>query len=307
MMPLPQMGATPAPMAAPMPPPQPPTAEQMSLLEQPSWEQVEALLKDSVHRNFRIDIETDSIIASSLESDMSGLKDVLTGVGQFITSAEPLVQSGMLPIDAAKEIVMTIIRRARMGRAVEDAFDKMKPPAPPTDPKAGQAQADQAKMQAQAQIDSQKIQMQAQVDSQAEANRQQFEQQRMAQEQQSQQHQAQLDAQVEQSKQASQAQENMHQNQLEAQREQQAAHNNAVLAQMKIDSDRQLEVMRQQMEVMIAQMNNANRIEVAEVTKSTQLEKAQMTAANLASQDSDDKAIPDGNPTPQPGASDATV
>lgn len=303
MMSLPQMGAPPAPM----PPPQPPTAEQMSLLEQPSWEQVETLLKDSVHRNFRIDIETDSIIASSLESDMSGLKDVLTGVGQFITSAEPLVQSGMLPIDAAKEIVMTIIRRARMGRAVEDAFDKMKPPAPPTDPKAGQAQADQAKMQAQAQIDSQKIQMQAQVDSQAEANRQQFEQQRMAQEQQNQQHQAQLDAQVEQSKQASQAQENMHQNQLEAQREQQAAHNNAVLAQMKIDSDRQLEVMRQQMEVMIAQMNNANRIEVAEVTKSTQLEKAQMTAANLASQDSDDKAIPDSNPTPQPGASDAAV
>jgi hypothetical protein len=278
--------------------PQEPAQDQMALLDKPSWEQVEALLKDNAHRNFRIDIETDSTIASSLDADMAGLTEVLGGIAKFIEGAEPLVQSGMLPIEAAKEIVMTITRRARMGMAVEDALDKMRAPAPATDPNADKAQAEQAKIQAQSQSDQMNMKMQAQIDAQAEAGRQQFEQQKLAMEAQARQHQADLDAQVENNKQQAQAMQNAHQNQLEAEREQQRAHNEAVLGQMKIASDDAREESRQQFALLIAELNNANKIEVAEVTAGNELDLAQMQAANEASENAKDRAIAAAAPEP---------
>lgn len=281
------------PMAPMQVPPEPPQ-EQMALLEKPSWEQVEALLRDNVHRNFRIDIETDSTIASSLDADMAGLKEVLTGIAQFVESAQPLVQSGMLPLAAAKEIVMTITRRARMGRAVEDALDKMQQPTAPTDPNAGKAQAEQVKAQAQAQLQQQ----QQQHEQQMEAGRQQAEQQKIAAEAQREQQQAQLDAQVEQSKQQAQAMQNAHQNQLEAEREQQRMHNEAALQQQQIASERAIEEMRQQFQLLLQQMKDANAIEVAEVKAGNALDLAQMQAANEASENDKDRKIADAAPDP---------
>lgn len=282
------------PPAAPMQAPQEPDQEQLALMDKPSWEQVDKLLKDSAHRNFRIDIETDSTIASSLDADMAGLTEVLGGVSKFLEGAMPLVQSGMLPLDAAKEIVMTITRRARMGMAVEDSLDKMKAPTPAADPNAGKAQAEQTKAQAA----QQQMQMQAQIDQQAEQGRQQFEQQKLAMQAQAQQHQAELDAQVENNKQQAQAAQNAHQNQLESEREQQRMHNEAILSQMKIAADDAREESRQQFALLIAQLNNANKIEVAEIAADTELNLAQMQAANEASENDKDRAIAESAPEP---------
>lgn len=286
------------PVAAPMQAPQEPAQDQMELMDKPSWEQVEALLKDNAHRNFRIDIETDSTIASSLDADMAGLTEVLGGIAKFIEGAQPLVQSGMLPIEAAKEIVMTITRRARMGMAVEDALDKMKAPTPAADPNAGKAQAEQAKIQAQHQSDTAQMQMKAQLDAQVEQGRQQFEQQKLAAQAQAAQHQAQLDAQVEQSKQQAQAMQNAHQNQLEAEREQQRTQNEAMLQQQADANAKMLEESRQQFALLIAQLNNANKIEVAEVAAGAAMDRAQMEAANEASENDKDRAIAEAAPAP---------
>lgn len=275
-----------------MPPPQPPTPEQMSMMSKPSWEQVMELLRDNAHRNFRIDIETDSTIASSLESDMTGLKEVLTGVSQFMQAAEPLMISGVLPMEAAKEIVMTITRRARMGMAVEDALDKMQAPQPQADPEAGKAQAEQQKMQMQASLDQQAAQQKSQHDQQMLAMEQQAAQYQANLEQQNIKYQANLDAQVEQSKQQAQAAQNAHQNALESQREQQRMQNEQMLEQMRADREADKEERDRQFELLITQMNNANKIEVAEVSKDTQLELAQMQAANEASQNALDRAMP---------------
>lgn len=219
MNPMMAMGGAPQgmPQGAPMqPPPQPPTPDQMALLDKPSWEEVIGLLKDNVHRSYRIDIETDSTIAASLESDMVGLAQVLKAVGTWMAEAGPMVQSGMLPVDAAKEIAMTITRRARMGTAVEDALDKMQAPKPQTDPKIG---IEQAKAQAAAQA----AQMQAQMDERAKQSDMQLEQQRMAMEAQAEEQRQQREMIVEQHKQDAQAKDSAYQHQLETQRDQMQA------------------------------------------------------------------------------------
>ena len=126
----------------------------------PTWEDVIGMMRSPAMRQFRTDVETDSMISGTLEADMGGLAEILEAIIRFMEGIAPIVQSGALPVDAAKEIVMAVIRRARLGSAVEDAFDKMQAPkAPPAhqDPKLlqiqAQAQTDNAQMQLQAHTD----------------------------------------------------------------------------------------------------------------------------------------------------------
>jgi flagellar biosynthesis GTPase FlhF len=269
--------------AMPMQPPQPPTKEQMSLLDKPSWEEVMRLLRDKVHRGYRIDIETDSTIAGSLESDMEGLSQVLQGIGAFMREASPLVQSGALPLDAAKEIMMTITRRARMGMAVEDALDKMQPPKPPPDPALqvaqAKAQAEAQKSQMEAQLEQQKMQVQAQMDERERQQNLQIEQQRMMMEAEFEKQRQQNEMAVEQHKQEVQARQIEHQNQLEAQRAMMQSENETRLEQFKIAHDERMKSAEQQLQLILAQMNNATKIEVAEIGKLGGLLDEQQTAA----------------------------
>jgi hypothetical protein len=144
-----------------MPPPPPPP--DLALLKVPSWDEILQLMRSASMRRFKIDVETDSTVAGTLNSDMAGLSQVLSAIGEVMPKLAELVQSGALPLDAAKELIMTIIRRARMGMAVEDAFDKMQAPKPPPDPNAAKAQADVQKSQADAAAKVQVAQASAQA------------------------------------------------------------------------------------------------------------------------------------------------
>jgi hypothetical protein len=142
----------------------------------PSWEEIMQVLRDDKQRTFKVDIETDSTVAASVESDMAGLRDVLTALSQTIQGFGPAVQQGAFPVDALKEILLTITRRAKMGNAVEDAIDKIKQPPPPPQeqqPQDNSLQVEQLKQQGdmqKAQIDAQtgmqKEQLKAQTDAQ---------------------------------------------------------------------------------------------------------------------------------------------
>lgn len=155
------------------PPPAPPP-ELLQALQLPTWEDIIGLMRSPALRQFRVDVETDSMIAATLESDMSGLAEVLKGVTELLTGLAPLVQTGALPAEAGKELVMAVIRRARLGSVVEDAFDKMTAPKPPSQPQNTDLQEAQVAAQAQQQI----AQVEAQGRQQLEAMRQQGETQR---------------------------------------------------------------------------------------------------------------------------------
>lgn len=126
------------------PPPQPP---QQPTPPPYTWESLQKVMKDDCQRTYKIDVETDSTTASTVAEDMKGLTELLSGIVAFVQGVAPAVQMGALPMEAAKEIMMTICRRSKMGSAVEDALDKMKEPQAPQDPNAAAAAAEQAKQQ----------------------------------------------------------------------------------------------------------------------------------------------------------------
>jgi hypothetical protein len=259
------------------PPPKPLTPDQQDLMGKPSWEQVMVMLKDKAHRNYHIDIETDSTIASSIESDMQGMQATLKALNDTIQGMSPLVQEGVLSIDVVKEVALTVSRRARMGLAFEDALEKMQQPKPQPNP-------EMMKIQATAQTAQQQMQMKAQLDQKIEESRQQFEQAKLQMQAQQEAQKAQLDAQVAQSAQQSQAQQAMQQNQLEAQRELLKTQHEAQLRQLEIDSEERQKQAELDFNRWKAELENTTKIAVAEISAKTSIKTAAMSA-NAANED----------------------
>jgi hypothetical protein len=120
-----QMAAMQQPAAPGAPPPPPPEIpkEMLELLEKPTWEECIQLLRDDKQRSFRVDIETDSTISGDYVADQKAITELLQGVSSFIADAGPAVAAGYLPIEAAKAMIMSAVRRFKLGREVEDALD----------------------------------------------------------------------------------------------------------------------------------------------------------------------------------------
>ena len=104
-----QMTGQPAPQIPP---------EMQAMMEKPSWEELMQVLKSDQLRQYRIDVETDSTVAETLDRDMAGMNEVLTALGAIMAS----VQTGTPP-DVAKEAALAIVRRARLGGSLEDAIE----------------------------------------------------------------------------------------------------------------------------------------------------------------------------------------
>lgn len=159
---------------------QPPPKEALAIVAKPSWDEVMQLLRSDQMRQYRVDIETDSTVADTINQDMRGFSEGVDAIGRVIAGSQQAVMSGMLPIDAVKEIALAFSRRARMGSSLEDALEKIQPPAPPQQEQAPpdnslqvaqiEAQTKQAIAQAQEQG---KLQI-AQMREQAETQRQQM-------------------------------------------------------------------------------------------------------------------------------------
>ena len=152
--PAPQPGSPPGMPQPPQPPAPPPASQEM--MSKPSMEEVFGFLRDNAHRQFRIDIETDSTIGAIIQQDQKNITELLTGMTAFMQGVAPAVQSGALPMGAAKAIMLAAVRRFKMGSEVEDELDKI-PDVLPTPPGNGAAEAEKMK----AQIDAEKAQMQA--------------------------------------------------------------------------------------------------------------------------------------------------
>ena len=255
-------------------PPPPPDLGPMPI----SWEKVIEAMHDDAMRTYRVDIETDSTLSATQDSDMAGLREVLTALGQMLAAFGPAVQSGDMPVDVLKEMMLAVVRRAKMGSAVEDAIEKIQQPQPKPDPEAGKAQA-------QMQLDQAKMQMTGQVEQMKAQLADQQHQRELAANSQAEQLSAQLSAQVEAHKQQVQAQQNEHQNQLEAQRSAMQSQQDAALEQMRIASDERMAAIEHSQAVLIAQMNNAAKVEVAEIAAGTALQTAQITAAKQGTED----------------------
>lgn len=114
--------------------PLPPQLQQQ--LGVPVWGAVLKVLKDDAERAFRIDIETNSTIQPEAAEDQEGITQLLTAFGQTMQSIGPLVIQGVLPFQAAQNLLLFISRRFRFGDQIEDEIKAMQPPKPQDDGKA---------------------------------------------------------------------------------------------------------------------------------------------------------------------------
>ena len=152
------------------PPPPPPDPKKLALMSQPSWDEVMALLQDEPARGFRIDIETDSTVASDEQQEQESRMAFADTVGKLMEGAMQVVKEVPQLAPAMAETVMMVLRSFKVGRSTESAFqramDKLSAmgdqPAPPKpDPEQikaqGAIQLQQAKLQGDMQLQQAKV------------------------------------------------------------------------------------------------------------------------------------------------------
>jgi len=110
----------------------------------PSWDEVIGLLKDHYWRSYRLDMETNSTLDVEATEDKQQVAEFMNAYSQLLNGLFPMVEKGILPFDAAKSMMLAIVKRYRFGRDVEDQLKAMSQPKPKADPK--QIQAEQKKM-----------------------------------------------------------------------------------------------------------------------------------------------------------------
>jgi hypothetical protein len=148
---------------------QPIPSQLQEVLDKPTWNECIQVLRDDKQRSYRVDIETDSTISGDQAMDQKSVTELLQGISTFISNAGPAVAAGYLPLEAAKSMLMSAVRRFRMGREVEDALDMIGEDEPGAPGGGGgdaqQAAAQQAQQQEQAAA-AQEAQMKMQMEQQ---------------------------------------------------------------------------------------------------------------------------------------------
>lgn len=112
-----------------------PDPKAVAMAQSPSWAEIIGLLKDDTQRNYRIDIETNSTVDVEATEDQKNIAEVMNAISQFLHGMAPLIESGVMPFEAAQAMLLGIVRRYRFGSEVEDEIKAMKPPQPKEDPK----------------------------------------------------------------------------------------------------------------------------------------------------------------------------
>lgn len=215
-------------------------AMQLSPQDQQLVPQAIALLRNEAAKNFRIEVTSDSMIYQDEQQEKADRVAFLAAVGQFMQSALPAAQASPELTPMLCEMLKFGVTAFKAGKQLEGIIDQTaddlrkqyemtkgqpKPPAPEIQKIQMQAQMEQAKMQSQIQLEQAKLQAQMEL---------------------------------EKAKQEYQAQENQLKFQLEEQRNMMDREMEMKVAQMKMMTERNTQVL-------LAHINNGAKIEVARI------------------------------------------
>jgi hypothetical protein len=215
-------------------------AMQLSPQDQQYIPQAIALLRDEASKNFRIEVTSDSMIYQDEQQEKADRTAFLAAVGQFVSMALPTAQAAPEMTPMLLEMLKFGVTAFKAGKQLEGIIDQtaddMKKQYEAT---KGQPKPPPVEMQ-KAQMDSQSKMQQLQMTAQLE--------------------QAKLQGQMEleKAKQEYQAQENQLKFQLEEQRNRMDREMEMKVAQMKMMTERNTQVL-------LAHINNGAKIEVARI------------------------------------------
>jgi hypothetical protein len=244
-------------------------AMQLSEQDQALIPQALDLLKNEPAKNFRIEVTSDSMIYQDEQQEKADRVEFLTAVSSFMQTALPVATTSPELTPLLMEMLKFGVTAFKAGKGMEGLIDETadkfrqqakaaegqpKPPTPEMQKLQMQSQMEQAKMQAQSQAKQAEMQMQMQL-----------EQQKM-----------QMQMELEKAKQEYQAQENQLKFQLEEQRNRMDREMEMKVAQMKMNTERNTQVL-------LAHINNGAKIEVARIgSDESSGEQAYMTEMDMA-------------------------
>jgi hypothetical protein len=216
-------------------------AMQLSPQDQQLIPQALMLLKDEPAKNFRIEVTTDSMIYQDEQQEKQDRMEFLASVSSFLSQALPAAQATPELTPMLVEMLKFGVTAFKAGKGLEGLIDET---------------ADKFRQQAKAQEgqpkpptpEMQKLQMQAQMEQQKMQSQMQLEQQKM-----------QMQIEFERAKQEYQAQENQLKFQLEEQRNTMDREMEMKLAQMKMNTERNTQLL-------LAYVNNGAKVEVAQIS-----------------------------------------
>ena len=226
-------------------------AMQLSPQDQQLIPQALQLLKNEPAKNFRIEVTSDSMIYQDEQQEKQDRMEFLQAMGGFLSQALPAANASPELTPMLIEMLKFGVTAFKAGKGLEGLIDETadkfrqqqaqmegqpKPPSPEMQKLQMQGQMEQAKMQAQSQAKQAEMQMQMQL-----------EQQKM-----------QMQMELEKAKQEYQAQENQLKFQLEEQRNMMDREMEIKVAQMKMNTERNTQVL-------LAHINNGAKIEVARI------------------------------------------
>lgn len=111
--------------------PQQPDEALMQKAQMPSWDEILAVLRNDLLRNYKIDVETNSTVEPDAVEDQKQVAELIGGLGQMFQSVIPAAQQGGLPMAAIKAMLLAVARRFRFGEEIEDILRKIPDQAPP--------------------------------------------------------------------------------------------------------------------------------------------------------------------------------
>jgi hypothetical protein len=151
----------------PIPPGMAPDPAMLELMAQPTWEEVQALLRDDALRSFRIDVETDSTVQPDENAAKLAFTEFTSAIVGLMSAAASIVPSAPYTAPLFAEVLKQGARTFNVSRSMEDVIDKVfeqAEAAPPVQP-PGPPPPDESAMQVE-QLKSQTAQMQAQIEQQ---------------------------------------------------------------------------------------------------------------------------------------------
>jgi hypothetical protein len=240
-------------------------AMQLSPQDQALIPQALMLLKDEPAKNFRIEVTTDSMIYQDEQQEKADRMEFLQAMGGFLSQAIPAAQATPEITPMMMEMLKFGVTAFKAGKGLEglidETADKFRQQAKQMEGQPKPPSPEQQKMQMTMQVEQAKIQA-----KQAEMQMQmQMDQQKM-----------QMQMELEKAKQEYQAQENQLKFQLEEQRNAMDREMEIKVAQMKMHTERNTQVL-------LAHINNGAKIEVARIGADESTgEQAYMTEQDMA-------------------------
>ena len=240
-------------------------ATQLSPQDQQLIPQALALLRNEAAKNFRVEVTSDSMIFQDEQQEKADRMEFLAAMSGFLQQAVPAAQATPELTPMLVEMLKFGVTAFKAGKGLEgmidETADKFREQAKMAEGQPKPPSPEQQKMQMQMQIEQSKIQA-----KQAEMQLQlQIDQQKM-----------QMQMELEKAKQEYQAQENQLKFQLEEQRNAMDREMEIKVAQMKMHTERNTQVL-------LAHINNGAKIEVARIGADESTgEQAYMTEMDMA-------------------------